>query len=150
VQYRNWATPVGIVDLLRAVQLGTGLSPASRSLLLQLMTDTTIGARRLKGLLPPGTVVAHKTGTSATSAGVTAATNDVGIVTLPDGRHLALAVFVSDSPADLATRESVIARIARAAWEWSLSSREPEGDSPISWLARPEGLCYDLRRIAHE
>jgi beta-lactamase class A len=122
VQYRNWATPVGIVDLLRAVQLGTGLSPASRILLLQLMTDTTIGARRLKGLLPPGTVVAHKTGTSATSAGVTAATNDVGIVTLPDGRHLALAVFVSDSPADLATRESVIARIARAAWDWSLSA----------------------------
>lgn len=123
VQYRNWATPVGAVDLLRAIQEGKGLSAASRTLLLQLMTETTIGPRRLKGLLPEGTLVAHKTGTSGTSGGVTAATNDVGLVTLPDGRHLALAVFVSDSPADLDTRESVIARIARAAWDWRRSHK---------------------------
>ena len=38
-------------------------------------------------------------------------------MTLPDGRHLAIAVFVSDSPADLATKEDVIAKIARVAWD---------------------------------
>jgi beta-lactamase class A len=62
-------------------------------------------------------VVAHKTGTSGTSAGLTRATNDIGLVTLPNGRHMAIAVFVSDSPADTDTREAVIARIARAAWD---------------------------------
>jgi beta-lactamase class A len=48
---------------------------------------------------------------------MTAATNDTGIVTLPDGRHMAVVVFVSDSRADEATRERVIAEIARAAWD---------------------------------
>jgi beta-lactamase class A len=51
---------------------------------------------------------------------VTAATNDVGIVTLPNGRHMAIAVFVSDSGANNATREEVMAKVAKAAWdEWS-------------------------------
>jgi hypothetical protein len=48
------------------------------------------------------------------------ATNHIGIITLPDGRHLAIAVFVKDSPADEATREATIAKIARAAFDrWS-------------------------------
>jgi len=49
--------------------------------------------------------------------GITAATNDIGIITLPNGRHLAIAVFVSDSPTDEVTREGVIARIAKAIWD---------------------------------
>jgi beta-lactamase class A len=75
-------------------------------------------------LLPAGTIVAHKTGTSGTVDGLSRATNDVGLITLPDGRHLALAVFVSDSTADEATREGVIARTAQAAWDWSKQSHE--------------------------
>ena len=64
--------------------------------------------------------MAHKTGTSSTVNKVTAATNDVGLVTLPNSRHLAISVFVSDSMADDTTREEVIAKVARAAWdEWS-------------------------------
>jgi beta-lactamase class A len=51
---------------------------------------------------------------------VTAATNDVGLVTLPNGRHLAISVFVSDSGANNAVPEEVIAKVAKAAWdEWS-------------------------------
>ena len=61
--------------------------------------------------------MAHKTGSSGATNGIAAATNDIGIVTLPDGRHLAIAVFVSDSKADAATRDAVIARIAKAAWD---------------------------------
>ncbi|MEG5160395.1 class A beta-lactamase, subclass A2 [Microcoleus sp. AT3-A2] len=120
VQYRNYATPDATIVLLRAFHEGKGLSKSSRALLLQLMTETTTGPKRIKGLLPDGTVVAHKTGTSSTVNGVTAATNDVGLVTLPNGRHLAIAVFVSDSRANDAVREEVIAKVAKAAWdEWS-------------------------------
>jgi len=120
VQYRNYATPDAAVVLLRAFHEGKGLSKSSQALLLQLMTETTTGPKRIKGLLPDGTVVAHKTGTSSTVNGVTAATNDVGLVTLPNGRHLAIAVFVSDSGANDAVREEVIAKVALAAWdEWS-------------------------------
>lgn len=116
-QYRNWATPDAAVALLRALHERRGLSESSQALLLKLMTESTPGANRLKGLLPAGTIVAHKTGTSGSRTGITAATNDIGIVTLPNGRHLAIAVFVSDSPADEATREGVIAKVARAVWD---------------------------------
>ncbi|HEY0320945.1 MAG TPA: class A beta-lactamase, subclass A2 [Pyrinomonadaceae bacterium] len=117
-QYRNWASPEGAVTLLRALYERRGLSEQSQALLLKLMTESPTGPKRLKGLLSKGAIVAHKTGTSgANASGVSAATNDIGIVTLPNGRHLAIAVFVSDSPADDATREGVIAKIARAVWD---------------------------------
>ena len=123
VQYRNWATPVAMVELLRALQEGRGLSASSRELLMRHLIATGTGAHRLKELLPAGTVVAHKTGSSGTRDGLTRATNDAGLVTLPDGRHLAIAVFVSDSRADEATREGVIARAARAAWDFATAGR---------------------------
>jgi beta-lactamase class A len=120
VQYRNAATPAAMVTLLEKLGSGRAISPQHRDLLLRFMTESKPGAQRLKGLLPPGTAVAHKTGTSGTTNGMTAATNDVGVITLPNGHHLAIAVFVSDSPATLEQREGVIARIARAAWDrWS-------------------------------
>lgn len=118
VQYRNWAKPNEAVALLRLVQQGKGLSPTSRAFLLRIMTETETGLNRLKGQLPTGTVVAHKTGTSWTIDGVTAATNDIGLITLPNGKHIAIAVFVSDAKTDSKTREAVIARIARAAWDY--------------------------------
>lgn len=124
VQYRNWATPESMLKLLRALQEGRGLSRASRGLLLDFMLKSTPGPRRLKGMLPAGTPVAHKTGTSNTVEGITRATNDVGIVTLPNGRHMAVAVFVSDTKADADVREGVIAKIARAAWGcWATEHR---------------------------
>jgi beta-lactamase class A len=124
VQYRNWATPESMLVLLRALQGGRGLSRASRGLLLDFMLKSTPGPRRLKGMLPAGTPVAHKTGTSGTVEGVTRATNDVGLVTLPDGRHMAIAVFVSDTKAEADVREGVIAKIARAAWDCWASDKQ--------------------------
>jgi beta-lactamase class A len=118
VQYRNWATPRGAVALLRTLQTGRTLSDTSRELLQQFLTHGSRGSNRIAGLLPAGTVVAHKPGSSGTdSAGVAAATNDIGLVSLPDGRHLAVAVFVTESQANDADRDAVIARIAQAAWQ---------------------------------
>lgn len=115
-QYRNWATPKGALALLVALQTPRGLSRESQALLLKLMTEALPGAKRLKGELPPGIVVAHKTGTGGTRHGIISATNDIGLITLPDGRHLAVAAFVSDSAADDVTRDGIIARLAEAAW----------------------------------
>ncbi|MDQ2978279.1 MAG: class A beta-lactamase [Acidobacteriota bacterium] len=120
VQLRNWATPEAARHLLRLLHEGRGVSPGARELLLAWMTETETGPGRIRGALPPGTPVAHKTGSSGTHQGRTRATNDVGLITLPDGRHLAIAVFVSDSRADTALREGAIANIARALWDcWS-------------------------------
>src|SRR5205085_917881 len=121
LQYRNYSTPKAAVELLRALQEKRDVSASSQRLLLQYMVQSTPGPRRLKGLLPPGTITAHKTGTSLTEKVITAATNDIGIITLPNGRHLIIAVFISDSPADLVTRESVIARLAKVIFDASIS-----------------------------
>jgi len=115
-QYRNWFEPAGAVQLLRRLSDSSPLTPEHTQLLLGWLKDSPTGPHRIKGELPAGTLVMHKTGTSGVSEGVAAATNDMGLIVLPDGRRLALAVFVTDSKADEATRDSVIARIAKAAY----------------------------------
>jgi beta-lactamase class A len=120
-QYRNWFEPAGAVQLLRRISDNSPLSSAHSALLLGWM-ETSVKSARLKGDLPTGTPVAHKAGTSDVDEGIAHATNDIGLITLPDGRRLAIAVFVTDSKADEGTRESVIARIARAAYDASLQS----------------------------
>jgi beta-lactamase class A len=117
VQYRNYAQPVAMVALLNTLVHNSPLTTEHTGLLMQWMTQTDTGIHRIRGLLPPGTVVAHKTGTSGSDNGITNATNDVGIITLPDGRYLCIAVFVCDSPEKEDTREGVIAKIARVLWD---------------------------------
>jgi beta-lactamase class A len=106
------ATPNDTTRLLAQLEQGRLLTPASTALALQLLTDTPAGSARLRGLLPPTARVAHKTGSWDG-----AALNDVGIITLPDDTHLAIAVYIKESPETLARQEAVIARIARAAYD---------------------------------
>ncbi len=116
-QYRKWSSPRAMARLLSMFSQDSILSAASRDYLWRLMAATGTGPGRLRGGLPPGTVVAHKTGSSGVNeSGIAAATNDAGIVVLPDGRQLVIVVFVSDSVAEENAREGVIADIARAAW----------------------------------
>lgn len=114
---RDTATPDAMAALLTRLQRGELLSPASTQRLLELMTQSPTGPGRLRGQLPRGTPVAHKTGTTGTTGGRTAGVNDAGIITLPDGTHLVMVVFVKDAPGDIPTAESAIARLARAAYE---------------------------------
>ncbi|MDB5022417.1 MAG: bla [Mucilaginibacter sp.] len=118
VQYTNWCKPEAAVHLLDLFYQGKALSKTSNDFLWKIMTQTSTGVNRIKGLLPKDVVVAHKTGSSGTNNdGLTPATNDVGIITLPNGKHLAIAIFVCNSKADEATRDGVIAQIAKAAWD---------------------------------
>ncbi|MFB9841855.1 class A beta-lactamase, subclass A2 [Mucilaginibacter ginsenosidivorans] len=118
VQYTNWAKPADLVYLLDIFYHGKALSKQSNDFLMQAMLATTTGPHRLRGLLPKDAVIAHKTGTSPTNAeGLSPATNDIGIITLPNGKHLAIVVMVCNSKADEATRDAVIAKIAKAAWD---------------------------------
>ncbi|MDB4904761.1 MAG: class beta-lactamase [Mucilaginibacter sp.] len=119
LQYTNWCKPVEMTALLDLFYSGKILSATNTAFLMKLMADTSTGPKRIKGLLPAGTVVAHKTGTSPTNnEGLSPATNDVGIITLPNGKHLAISVFVCNSTDDEATREGVIAKIAKAAFDF--------------------------------
>jgi len=116
---RDTATPDALVQLLRQVQEGRRLTPESRERLLALMARTLPGAGRLKGQLPAGTPVAHRTGTGLDFGSTNLCTNDVGLVTLPDGRgRFAIAVLVKGSDRSLAAREKAIAEITRAAYDY--------------------------------
>src|SRR5690606_8866010 len=74
------------------------VSKPSTDFLMNTMLETTTGQNKLVAQLPRGLPVAHKTGSSGkNSKGLTIAENDIGIVTLPNGKHYAISVFVSDS-----------------------------------------------------
>jgi len=114
---RDTATPEGMTQLLVKIWRKEALKPETTELLLDIMRRCETGAARIKGLLPAGTEVAHKTGTMGGTV------NDVGIVTLPDGTHAAMAVFVAASEAPEADRERGIAEVARAVHDYFLFVR---------------------------
>ena len=114
-QYRNWSSPDASIRLLRAIQeRRADLSERTTTFLIWLMTESETGRRRLKRGLPKEASLAHKTGTGGTKDGVTGATNDIGIITMPNGKHIAIAVYVKDSRADMWGREKVMSEIAGA------------------------------------
>ena len=116
---RDTATPNALVQLLRQIAEGRRLTPESRDRLLALMTRTRTGPARLRGQLPAGTPVAHRTGSGADFGRANVCTNDVGIVTLPGDRgRLVIAVLIKGSDRSLAAREKAIAEIARAAYDY--------------------------------
>jgi beta-lactamase class A len=109
------ATPEAMARLLQVIWSGQALSPASTTLLKETMLACETGLLRIRGMLPPDTPVADKTGTIGGS------TNDVGVVTLPDGAgEIAVVVFVKDSTLEVPDREKVIAQIGRAAYDYFL------------------------------
>jgi beta-lactamase class A len=117
---RDTGTPNGTVQLLARLFHGELLSKSSTARLIEALKATTTFPTRLKGLLPPGSIVAHKTGSVGPVNGLAAATNDSGVIFLPDGRQFAVSVYIKASTRSDAARDSVIARIARAAFDYYL------------------------------
>ncbi len=120
LQFQNWTTPQAANETLASFYYNKPqlLSKKSHDFLWQLMRETETGPRRIKGLLPKNTVVAHKTGTSGVNKkGMMAAVNDIGVVLLPNGKPFFISVFVTNTTENEATNEKIIAAIAKAAWD---------------------------------
>ena len=118
-QFKNWTTPTAIVDVLNKFYTGNILSKSSFDFLYKILIETSTGPDRIKGQLPVGTIVAHKTGSSGKNdAEITAALNDIGIITLPNGKHYAICVFVSNSKEEDDVNEKIIADISKATWDY--------------------------------
>jgi beta-lactamase class A len=118
VQYTNWCQPTAMVQLLQQFYRGKLLSKTSNDFLMKIMTESENSDNRIKGLLPPGTIVAHKTGSSGTnSQGISGATNDLGIVTMPNGGHYAIVIYVSDYKGGEEKGEHIIAVISKMIWD---------------------------------
>ncbi|WP_084607552.1 serine hydrolase [Sphingomonas jaspsi] len=103
---RDSATPKAMVTMLQKLDSGAMLRPSSRDYILDLMAQCATGKNRIPGLLS-GVKVQHKTGT------LTGLTTDVGYLTLPDGRRVAIAVFARYG----ANRPATIATAARAVYD---------------------------------
>jgi beta-lactamase class A len=104
---KDVATPVAMVTLLNKLDNGTVLTAQSRAFLFELMSRCATGTRRIRALLPAGTRVEDKTGT------LDGVTNDVGFITMPDGRRVAVAVFARGGR----DRQPVIAEVARVIYD---------------------------------
>ena len=124
---RDTATPDDMARFLGRLQLYDLLPRASTDLLLDLMARAKTGPRRLKALLPPDAIVAHKTGTTDVL------TNDVGIITLPeDGAvrgHLVVAAFVMNGRR-AASMQRTIAQLGGAAYEFCTGRPLPPPEKP--------------------
>jgi len=105
--YRDSSTPLAMVDLLRRLDKGNVLQPESRSYLMDLMGRCETGKNRIRGMLPWGTRVEHKTGT------LNGYTSDVGYITLSNGHRIAVAMFARGG----ADRPRTIAEAARAIYD---------------------------------
>lgn len=118
-QFANWSTPESATYLLRLFNENKLILPESTEYLRQIMRETSTGMKRIKGMLPEGTVVAHKTGSSGRDEnGIATATNDIGIVWLPDGRFFYISVFVADSKETDEMNERIIADLSKAAYDY--------------------------------
>ena len=122
VQFTNWSTPWSAVKLLEKFYQKKILSASTHDFMWKTLAEATTGSQKIKGLLPKGTIVAHKSGLSGADAkGVTAATNDIGIVQLPNGKHFAIAVFYGNTKMSDKESDKVIAEVSKAAWDYFLS-----------------------------
>jgi len=111
---RDTATPRAMDDLLGAIRQGRVLQPQTSALMLSIMERCKTGKARLRAMLPPGTRIAHKTGT------LNGLGNDTGIVTLPDGRMFVITVFVMKDHRGHEMRDRIMAEAARAAYDYFL------------------------------
>jgi len=104
---RDSATPAAMVELLKRIDKGAVLTPQSRSYLLDVMSRCRTGKNRIRGLLPWGTRVEHKTGT------LNGYSSDVGFITLSNGHRVAVAIFARGG----SDRPGTIAQAARAIYD---------------------------------
>jgi beta-lactamase class A len=130
IDKRDSSTPKAMVRLLAKLYKGDVLSPSSRGVLLGAMSRCLTGRNRIPAGLPLGTLVAHKTGT------LYGQTSDVGIIRMPDGRAVALAVFATGRERTHAARASKIAEITRTVYDsfnvqWAGNQVPPSQGLPV-------------------
>lgn len=110
IDIRDSATPRAMVRLVSGLYRGEWLSPSSRAVLIGAMQNCLTGKRRIPGMLPEGTRVAHKTGTLSNTA------SDVGLIQTVDGRAFAVAIYVTGQGGK-PYRDARIASIARTIYD---------------------------------
>jgi beta-lactamase class A len=126
------AQPVAIVNALTRLRRGELLSSASTTRLLEVMSHTKTGPKRLKGGLAEGWKLAHKTGTGQQLGSMQTGYNDIGIVTSPTGRSYSVAVMIRRTAAPIWTRMLVMQNVVRAIIDYDTTNQPINVGSPIT------------------
>ncbi|WP_293906460.1 serine hydrolase [Phenylobacterium sp.] len=114
------SSPAGITTTLAALSRGELLTPQSTAQVLDLMHACRTGPHRLKGALPAGWSIGHKTGTGQDFEGYAVGINDVGLLTAPDGHTYAVAVMLRQTRKSVPDRLAFMQSITRAvADQWA-------------------------------
>lgn len=118
-QYKNYSTAASATDVLKKFYDGKLLSKKYTDYLMKVLWSTSTGKNKLIAQLPENTLVARKTGASGkNNAGLTGAENEIGIITLPNGKHYAIAVFVSNSTETDVVNCKMISDISKSVWDY--------------------------------
>ncbi|KPF63058.1 serine hydrolase [Porphyrobacter sp. AAP60] len=130
IDTRDAATPRAMAQLLAGLYRGEYLSDQSRSVILSAMSRTVTGKRRIPAHIPMEARVSHKTGSLNNTS------SDVGLIECPDGRTIAVAIYVTGQ-GTRAAREARIAAIARALYDgFAVKAQQ----NPVrNWATAPYG-----------
>jgi beta-lactamase class A len=129
IDKRDAATPRAMAQLLAGLYRGQYLSDEGRRVLLGAMSRTVTGKRRIPAHIPLEARVSHKTGSLNNTS------SDVGLIECPDGRTIAVAIYVTGQGTRLA-REERIAAIARALYD-GFAVRAQQRNPVRNWTAAP-------------
>lgn len=111
-EVHDTTSPNAMLATLRALSLGTALSPASRQRLVAWLVANQTGDKRLRAGLPAGWKVGDKTGSWADGGRGT--TNDIAVIWPNERRQpLLITAYLHHSTLDNDGRNAVIAEVAR-------------------------------------
>lgn len=115
--YSNRTSPLGAAILIDRVFTDTLVGKDYQDFIKSALMRCQTGPDKISAALSEreGITIGHKTGSGyRDDNGRLAASNDVAFITLPDGRHYSLAVFVKDFDGTDAEAAATIARISEA------------------------------------
>ena len=128
IDTRDAATPRTMARLLAGIYRGEYLSDSSRQVLLGSMSRTVTGKRRIPAHIPLEARVSHKTGSLNNTS------SDIGLIECPDGRVIAVAIYVTGQGTKQA-REERIAAIARALYDGFAA--KAQANPTRNWASAP-------------
>lgn len=115
--YSNRTSPLGAAILIDRLFTDTLVGKSYQDFIKSALLRCQTGPDKISAALSEteGITIGHKTGSGYRDEnGRLAASNDVAFISLPDGRHYALAVFVKDFDGTDAEAAATIARISAA------------------------------------
>lgn len=108
------ATPSGITQALSLLASEQLLSPTATRYAMDTLAMTHSGPRRLKGGIPAGWKIYHKTGTGQILGPLSTGYNDVGILEAPDGARYAIAVMIGQTRSPIQDRMAMMQQVSTA------------------------------------